>query len=504
MTVPFTFANAAGRVPASELDANFAYLGNNVATANTVVSNAQPNITSVGTLTSLAVTGSVVGGYFSGAGNALSNIQGANISGAVANAVYANVANSAVYSNNSSQATYANTANAVAGSNVSGAVAQSNYANTANAVSGGNVTGQVANALIAATVYENAQPNITTVGTLSNVSVSGNIYTNNLQITAQGHANGLISSETGFSTIGNIRGDYILGNTLSVTGNIMAAQVEALNYYGLGIGSINGTLTVSANVSEPELAWSFVNDYFGAGTSTLQAPLSDDMHIGEIVLPGTTGQGVIAFAGPNNGPFSNALNLLSSANILLSQVTGNGPSYITTFDIDGNWLMPNNVSITGNITGSGASPAPSINGFDSVSAVTLSASGNVEVGNVVFALDNSKFNSAAWTLVESFANLNFTPSSSVQVTMTNSIGYYKSNYNELVITYYGTPFGPGGQIQTTLPTPAISVPGLFVIGVAAGAAGAPFTIQWSNINSGNTTIRSGTGGDTAYVGIYAR
>ena len=83
MTVPFTFANAAGRVPASELDANFAYLGNNVATANTVVANAQPNITSVGTLTSLTVTGSVTGSYFSGAGNALSNIQGANVTGAV-------------------------------------------------------------------------------------------------------------------------------------------------------------------------------------------------------------------------------------------------------------------------------------------------------------------------------------------------------------------------------------------------------------------------------------
>jgi hypothetical protein len=230
MTVPYTFANAAGRVPAVELDANFAYLGNNVATANTVVANAQPNITTVGALTSLTVSGSVIGGYFGGSGNALSNIQGANVTGAVANATYANTANSAVYSNNSSQAMYANTANAVAGGNVSGAVALATLANTANTVSGANVTGQVANALIAGTVYTNAQPNITTVGILSNVSVSGNIYTNNLQITAQGHANGLISSETGFSTVGNVVGDYIVSNAIVVTG---FAQLPKYSVTGL-------------------------------------------------------------------------------------------------------------------------------------------------------------------------------------------------------------------------------------------------------------------------------
>lgn len=36
-----------------------------------------------------------------------------------------------------------------------------------------NITGQVANALVAGTVYTNAQPNITTLGTLSSLSLSG-------------------------------------------------------------------------------------------------------------------------------------------------------------------------------------------------------------------------------------------------------------------------------------------------------------------------------------------
>jgi hypothetical protein len=50
-------------------------------------------------------------------------------------------------------------------------------------ITGANVTGQVGNALVAGTVYTNAQPNITSVGTLSSLSVSGNVNTGNLSIT---------------------------------------------------------------------------------------------------------------------------------------------------------------------------------------------------------------------------------------------------------------------------------------------------------------------------------
>jgi hypothetical protein len=84
----------------------------------------QPNITSVGTLTSLVVTGNISSGnanlgnlvtanYFVGFGNNLSNIQASNI------------------------------------------------------------TGQVSNAIVARTVYLNNQPNITSVGTLSSLTISG-------------------------------------------------------------------------------------------------------------------------------------------------------------------------------------------------------------------------------------------------------------------------------------------------------------------------------------------
>jgi len=67
----------------------------------TLTTATQTNITSVGTLGALTVTGKVTAGQLQGDGGNISNIQGANISGAVS---------------------FATTANSVAGANVSGAV----------------------------------------------------------------------------------------------------------------------------------------------------------------------------------------------------------------------------------------------------------------------------------------------------------------------------------------------------------------------------------------------
>lgn len=192
---------------------------NHAVTANTVVDAAQPNITSVGALTTLALNGPITSNFspnptaFYSLGNtsnkwkdiwlsnsiqingqsitanATSIIFSGNIAGSVEQANYANIANSVSGSNVQGPVTYATTANSVSGSNVSGPVAYATTANsvaganvqgevafaaTANSVAGANVSGQVANALVAGTVYTNAQPNITSVGTLSTISVSGN------------------------------------------------------------------------------------------------------------------------------------------------------------------------------------------------------------------------------------------------------------------------------------------------------------------------------------------
>jgi hypothetical protein len=72
-SVPYIFADQIGPIPLSELDANFANCKAIATTANTVLGNAQANITSVGTLTSLSVSGNVVGGNVNTTGNVAGN-----------------------------------------------------------------------------------------------------------------------------------------------------------------------------------------------------------------------------------------------------------------------------------------------------------------------------------------------------------------------------------------------------------------------------------------------
>lgn len=75
-TVPYTFATAVGNIPLSQLDVNFANVKAFATTAGTVTSNAQANITSVGTLTGLAVNGDVSATGNVYASNLVGNIVG--------------------------------------------------------------------------------------------------------------------------------------------------------------------------------------------------------------------------------------------------------------------------------------------------------------------------------------------------------------------------------------------------------------------------------------------
>lgn len=100
-------------------------------------------------------------------GTYFGNINGANVIGSVSSA------NSVSGSNVVGTVGSASTAYSVNGSNVVGAVSA---ASTAYSVSGGNVSGAVSlatTALTASTVTTNAQPNITSTGTLTSLTVNG-------------------------------------------------------------------------------------------------------------------------------------------------------------------------------------------------------------------------------------------------------------------------------------------------------------------------------------------
>jgi len=109
-----------------------------------------------------------------------------------------------------------------------------------SSITGGNVTGQVGNALVAGTVYTAAQSNITSVGTLASLSVSGNANVGNIgagagiytTLSASGNVNGGNLVSTG--TIG-ATGATHLGNTFTTGANTTTATVTG--NFSLSTGS---------------------------------------------------------------------------------------------------------------------------------------------------------------------------------------------------------------------------------------------------------------------------
>ena len=223
------------------------------------------NITSANANLGNAVTAN----YFIGSGANLSSIVGANVSGAVGLATYATSANAVAGANVSGQVSYAATANSVAGANVSGAVSYATtansvaganvsgavtYATTANSVAGANVSGQVANALVAGTVYTNAQPNITSVGTLGNLNVTGNSNLGNLA-TANFFSGdgGLLSNITIAAGSSIVNGNSNV--SIAANGNVttsVAGNANILTVTGTGVnvtGTLNATGSITGNFS---------------------------------------------------------------------------------------------------------------------------------------------------------------------------------------------------------------------------------------------------------------
>ena len=237
-------------------------------TAGTVTTAAQPNITSVGTLTSLAVTGNanvgnlgvakvvatgnVEASYFIGNGALLTGIDATLISNGSANVrtfANANVAISAAGTANVVIVT--GTGANVAGTldvtgNVSGNVFSGNGSGL-TALAGANVTGTVANATYAVsagtagTVTTAAQPNITSVGTLTSLAVTGNVSAGNVDggnLVSANYVAGTLTTaaQPNITSVGTL-------TSLDVSGNVAADVVKL----GVGLSSDRSNVAVTTN-----------------------------------------------------------------------------------------------------------------------------------------------------------------------------------------------------------------------------------------------------------------
>ena len=278
-------------------------------------------------------------------------------------------ANGTAYSFASSNAAGSNTqvqfnnANSFAGSvnltfdTATNTLTSTNFAGNGNGLSnitGANVSGQVANALVADTVYTNAQPNITSVGTLTGLISNGVInFTNASNVTLGAVGNVRITGGTtgqylqtdgsgtlSWSTVStgaasNIANGNSNVNIPSANGNVNISAVGNANVLVVtGTGAnINGYATISGNVTAGNISTSgsggnitganviTANTFTAsanitANTFTASANITAQYYIGNGSL--LTG---IATSGLSNG--NSNINIPSANGNILVTVAGN-------------------------------------------------------------------------------------------------------------------------------------------------------------------------------------
>jgi hypothetical protein len=296
-------------------------LANGNSNVNIPIGNGNVTISAVGNANIIVVTGTGVNvtGYLTASGN----ITSAN----------------------------ANLGNAVTGNYFIGS------GNNLSNIQGGNVTGQVSNATVAGTVYTNAQPNITSLGTLSNLVVSGN------------------ATITGNLTVS--------GNTTYVNSNVTYIEDPLIE---LGGGANGASLTS--------------NDGYDRGT----------------VLHYYTSTTVDAFMGWKNanGEFVFASNASLSSNNVTINTLGNIRAGNANL---GNIVTANYV--TGTLTTNAQPNITSVGTLASLTVTGNITSGNANLGNTVTA-NYFSGNGSLLTGISNAANANYSNYAGIVINGTQS------------------------------------------------------------------------------------
>jgi len=301
----------------------------NVASANTalvVTQPLQPNITQVGTLTGLFVSGNVTASFFSGEGNGLTNVLSSVLVGNVASANTALVVTQPAQPNVTSLGT-------LTGLSVQGLLSASNGSGIAN-LTAAAITGNVAQANIALVVSQAAQPNVTSLGTLTGLTVQG-----------------LLSASNG-SGIANLTAASITGNVAQANVALVVSQAAQPNVTSLGTHTgltVNGLLSASNGSGIANLTAAAITGNVAQANVALVVSQPAQPNVTSLgTLTGLTVNGLLSASngsGIANLTAASITGNVAQANVALVVSQPYQPNITSVDDLTVN----NNLSVTGNI-----------------------------------------------------------------------------------------------------------------------------------------------------------
>jgi hypothetical protein len=434
-------------------------------TAGTVTTNAQPNITSVGTLTSLSVTGNADSGnvnatggvftYVNGNGANLTSLTGANVTGSVANATYAN---------------------GVAGANVSGEVS---YAATANSVAGGNVVGTVANAMHASTantVVDATQSNITSVGTLTGLNVNGTITA--VSITAN---TGTFTGNG--SGLANLAGANVTGTVANAT-------------YALSAGSATTAGTVTTFAQPNITSVGTLTSLDVAGNVTASNVYANSGTIGAQTLKGEGGN-ISNIQGANVSGTVSSATTASTAGTVTTNAQPNITSVgsLTSLTVSGN-INAGNVNLASGIFSGNGSGLSQLTGAN-VTGTVANATYALDAGNATNATSATSATTAATVTTNAQPNITSVGTlSSLSVTGNVDAGNF-TGANAVVANYF---IGSGNNLSNIQ---GANVTGAVATATSATTAGTVTTASQPNITSVGTLSSLSVTGNITSGNIYS-
>ena len=274
----------------------------------TLTTAAQTNITSVGTLTSLAVTGNITTGnanasgnisatFFLGDGSLLTNVVSVGASAIVngtSNISFTGSGGNATINigGTANIGVWATTGVYITGlGNATGNLNGANLTTPGAVTATGNLNGNnatIINAVVAAT---GAFTGNVTTGNISGTTgtFTGNVTTGNIQGTTH---SGTTGTFTGNVTTGNISGTTVLGTTGTFTGNVTAGNLS-VSTGEITVGNIvNANANGIGNIGSSTL---YFNTVFAQATSAQYADLAEMYRGDRYYSPGT----VLSFGGSN-------------------------------------------------------------------------------------------------------------------------------------------------------------------------------------------------------------